>query len=105
MKTFKVYQLKGSDNRDIRFEVSYGKNRKATATQAWTNECYSHVSNITGNDLNDVFQIGNIGPESRIERLDRMASVSCGDIIVDENGKASLVSPFGFTTILEEELV
>lgn len=105
MQTFKVYQLKGSDNRDIRFDVSYGKNREATATQAWIDGRYTHVSNITAPDLDGVFQIGNIGPESYIERLGQMASVSCGDIIVDQDGKASLVAPFGFNTILEEELV
>lgn len=105
MKVFKVYQLKGSENRDIRFDVSYGKYKEATAIQAFSNNAYTHVSNITAPDLNGVFQVGNIGPEEYIERLDRMASVSCGDIIVDEDKHVYLVAPFGFTHLGEEDIM
>lgn len=99
MKKFAIYQLRGSENRDLRFDVGYGKNRTETATEAFAEGRYTHVSNITAPDLDGVFQIGNIGPESYIERLDRMASVSVGDIIVDEDGTTSLVAPFGFDEI------
>ena len=57
---------------------------------------FSHVSNITAVDLNEVFETGNIGPEENIERLAPMFSVSVGDVIVDENDVASVVDSFGF---------
>ena len=57
---------------------------------------YTHVANIEANDLNGVFQIGNIGPEENIERLAPMHSLSVGDVIVDEEGQCNVVAKFGF---------
>lgn len=57
---------------------------------------YTHVANIEANDLNDVFNIGNIGPEQNIERLAGMHSLSVGDIIIDEEGQCNVVAPMGF---------
>ena len=57
---------------------------------------YSPVAEITADSLNQVFDIGNIGPESSIKRLAPMHSVSVGDVIVDAEGHAVYVSTFGF---------
>jgi hypothetical protein len=57
---------------------------------------YSKVAVIEAEDLEQVFTIGNIGPEHRIERLAPMHSVSVGDVVVDSNGLASFVAPLGF---------
>lgn len=57
---------------------------------------YSKVAVIDAEDLEQVFTIGNIGPESKIERLAPMHSVSVGDVVVDSNGFASFVAPLGF---------
>jgi len=57
---------------------------------------YTHVANIEANDLNDVFNIGNIGPEQNIERLAAMHSLSVGDIIIDEEGQCNVVASSGF---------
>lgn len=57
---------------------------------------YTHVANIEASSPNEVFQIGNIGPEENIERLARMHSISVGDVIVDEEGNCSVVAPIGF---------
>ena len=57
---------------------------------------YTHVSNIQADNANEVFEIGNIGPEENIERLTRMSSISVGDIIVDEEGQCIVVAPIGF---------
>jgi hypothetical protein len=55
------------------------------------------VANIDAKDLDECFEIGNIGPEAKIERLSRMASVSVGDILVgSHNGKHYVVKSFGF---------
>lgn len=57
---------------------------------------YTHVANIEASSPNEVFQIGNIGPEENIERLNRMHSISVGDVLVDEEGNCSVVAPIGF---------
>lgn len=62
-------------------------------------EHYSHVANIEATDLEDVFEIGNIGPEEKIGRLDSMHSISVGDIIEDPAGRFFMVDPFGFAEI------
>lgn len=67
------------------------------ADEAMAEGHYTHVANIEANDFNEVFEIGNIGPEQNIERLTRMSSISVGDVIVDEEGNTAVVSPYGFT--------
>lgn len=66
------------------------------ASDAFDAGYYSHVANITAKDYNEVFETGNIGPESNIERLARMSSLSVGDVIVAEDGTVSVVAPMGF---------
>lgn len=61
---------------------------------------YSKVCEIVAEDLNEVFEIGNIGPEDKITRLDRMHSISVGDVIRVEEGPEMgyiyIVKPEGF---------
>ena len=57
---------------------------------------YKPVAVINTTSLGQVFNIGNIGPESKIKRLAPMHSVSVGDVIVDAEGHAVYVSTFGF---------
>jgi hypothetical protein len=60
---------------------------------------YAPVAEINALSLNQVFDIGNIGPESKITRLAPMHSISVGDVIVDEDGHAVYVAPFGFNSL------
>jgi hypothetical protein len=60
------------------------------------NNYYTHVANIEAASANEVFQIGNIGPEENIERLERMHSISVSDVLVDEEGQCIVVAPIGF---------
>jgi hypothetical protein len=63
-------------------------------------DCYDHVATILADDLNHVFEVGNIGPEDRIEHInDRVRSLSVGDIIEDEDGNCSVVDKVGFTPL------
>lgn len=64
---------------------------------------YDVVCEIEAADLDEVFKIGNIGPEDRITRLDKMHSISVGDIIRDDIGRCFVVSPIGFTRLGEKE--
>ena len=61
---------------------------------------YDKVCEIDAEDLNEVFEIGNIGPEDKITRLGRMHSISVGDAIRveegDELGFIYIVKPAGF---------
>lgn len=61
---------------------------------------YQHVCNIDASDLEDVFRIGNVGPEEAIERLAPMHSVSVGDIVVNDIGEAFIVDGFGFEPVV-----
>ena len=60
---------------------------------------YAKVAEIEAKDLEDVFEIGNIGPEHKITRIGRMSSVSVGDIIEDPASVRMVVASFGFDPV------
>lgn len=62
-------------------------------------DMYETVAYIEADSLEGVFNIGNMGPESSIERIRRMHSLSVGDIVIDEDGKWFFVDSFGFGEI------
>jgi hypothetical protein len=66
------------------------------ASDAWDKGYYTHVCNITAENLNQVFETGNIGPEENIERLSKMHSISVADVIIDETGEMVVVASVGF---------
>jgi len=76
-----------------------GDDMATLANTGFQKNYYTHVSNITANDLDEVFRIGNNGDETKIERLADMFSVSVGDVIEDSNGVRNIVARFGFQTI------
>tara|TARA_X000001316_G_C911659_1_gene26836 strand:+ start:404 stop:739 length:336 start_codon:yes stop_codon:yes gene_type:complete len=89
---FKVFQNKGAKDVIEAFDaVIEGK----VAAVFFLNN-YKVVCEIEAVDLNEVFEIGNIGPEEKITRLDRMHSVSVGDVIQDDQNRLFVVSSFGF---------
>ena len=60
---------------------------------------YREVCEIEASDLDEVFKIGNIGPEEKITRLLPMHSISVGDVIMDEKYRCFVVSGSGFTRL------
>ena len=82
---------------------SYLLAQDGDAKIALQNGCYTHVANIVADDINHAFEVGNIGPEDRIERLAQMRSVSVGDVLVDSEG-AWLVMPVGYREVSLEQL-
>jgi hypothetical protein len=60
---------------------------------------YAPVCEIEAADLDDVFDIGNMGPEEHIKKLAPMHSINVGDIIEDETGAQYMVDSFGFKQI------
>lgn len=69
------------------------------AREAWRRGHYDHAANIEATDLENVFHVGNVGPEENITRFGRMHSVSVGDIIVDPDGVRHLVAGIGFEVL------
>lgn len=63
---------------------------------------WAPVATIEADSLDEVFEIGNMGPEERITRLAPMHSISVGDIIVDENGLGYIVRPYGWALITDK---
>jgi len=91
-----------SMKRDIKSDMAFdfrGEKIVDLAEKALYENLYNAVSYIEADSLNEVFQVGNIGPESQITRLDRMASVSVGDLIEDEDGNRHVVANFGFKEV------
>lgn len=100
MKRFAVYQLP-FENPNVR-ELYF-----MSAEQiAEISDEYRMVALVDGKSLDDVFNIGNIGPESKLERIEPMHSVSVGDIIEDlVANKTYVVAKFGFEEINMKENV
>ena len=100
MKRFALFQLPEESKfiRDLYF-------MDANEIAAISDE-YRMVALIDGETLDDVFTIGNMGPESKIERVESMHSVSVGDIIQDViDNKTFVVAKFGFEEIVMKEVV
>ena len=61
---------------------------------------YEEVAAIEANTLDEVFEIGNIGPESKIERFSyadkNMHSISVGDVIRNDKYECYVVGNCGF---------
>ena len=69
-------------------------------------DMYKPVAKIEADSLEQVFEIGNMGPEDRIERLDQMHSVSVGDLVFDPNtGIYHYVDSFGFGELPNEDVM
>lgn len=63
---------------------------------------YEHVADLDVADLNEAFQVGNIGPESKYTRHKPMHSISVGDILVESNDGlyiTSIVASTGFDVL------
>lgn len=62
-------------------------------------DMYEHIADITAMNKNHVFEVGNVGPESLIERMPEthMHSISVGDILVSKrDGATYYVDSMGF---------
>lgn len=59
-------------------------------------DLYRKVAEIEASDLDEVFDIGNVGPEHKITRCLPMSSISVGDIIEAPGGERYVVAPLGF---------
>ena len=94
----KVYQMPSEAIKATQaFPFMYGKD--GLFDLAANIQHYVHVCDVAGDDLNECFEIGNIGPEAFIKRHKPMHSFSVGDIFVKDNGDTFVVANFGFDQI------
>ena len=117
MQKFKLYQIHTTKEEDdlinakghdavpkhlIKCNMNFNDDVVALAKEAFDKDYYSHVSNINAENLEDVFSVGNVGPESQIERFANtdMYSVSVGDIVEDKETKRKfVVASMGFKEV------
>ena len=114
MQKFKLYQIHLTDaevdkvNAEghnsvpkhlTKIDMSFTEEPGSLAKKAMDNNWYTHVSNITAKDIEDVFRVGNIGPEENIERLAPMFSVSVGDVVENETGDQFVCANFGWKEV------
>ena len=100
MKRFALFQLPEESKfiRDLYF--------MSAKEIAEISDEYRMVALVNAKTLDDVFTVGNVGPESKIERVEPMHSVSVGDIIKDViDDKTFVVAKYGFEEINMKESV
>lgn len=100
MSKYTVFQINLSDEqygnnaiRELYFNTTFRPTDKSIAA---ARDLYERVAVIEADSFDGVFQVGNIGPEDKIERKAPMHSVSVGDIICSESGEVVYVDTFGF---------
>lgn len=103
MSNYTVFQINLSDEqydnnaiRELYLNTTFKPTDKAIAA---ARDLYEKVAEIDADSFDDVFRIGNIGPEYKITRYAPMHSLSVGDIILAESGEVVYVDNFGFKTI------
>ena len=108
MPQYKVLQFQLTrDDDNVIAESGWSANPKTKAYadsrfgkfEKWMIPFYDEVCEIDADSLDQVFEVGNIGPEKRITRKAKMHSVSVGDIIVDPACNMYMVAPVGFTKV------
>lgn len=94
----KVYQIKDQEAIFPAVSFTYGMGLSNEFDPVANKDLYVHVANIATSNFNKAFEIGNIGPEGDINRLDSMHSISVGDILVSETEQV-IVAPSGFDKV------
>lgn len=94
----KIYQIKDQEAIYPNCSFTYGMGLSNSFDPIKVKDLYVHVANIATSDFNKAFEIGNIGPEGDINRIDSMHSISVGDILVSETEQV-IVAPSGFDKV------
>lgn len=113
MKTYRVFQILLSEavimtvnggGSHPTFDA-FNRAMMGDVNQALENwDLYEYVADIEAEDLEGVFEVGNIGPEERIYRRgDKMQSVSVGNVIIEPDGRRFMVAPCGFHPVVRSE--
>ena len=95
----KVYQIKDQEAIYPNCSFTYGMGLSNSFDPIKVKDLYVHVADIAGDNFNEAYEYGNIGPESFIKRYDSMHSLSIGDIMIDDKGNQVIVAPCGFDEV------
>jgi len=101
----KVFQISGETAEAIfpKSPFMYGMGDSFTGTDVldlFAKGSYIHVCDLATDDLDEAFEIGNIGPEEKYTRYERMHSVSVGDVLMkDGDPNLYVVAPTGFVNL------
>tara|TARA_B100000212_G_C27178822_1_gene449381 strand:+ start:49 stop:366 length:318 start_codon:yes stop_codon:yes gene_type:complete len=96
--TVQVYQIKDQESLYPAVTFTYGMGLSSSFKPEDHIEKYDHVADIAGDDLNEAFEYGNIGPDVFIKRYGQMHSLSVGDILVNNEG-TFIIAPSGFNKV------
>ena len=101
--TYVIYQMNRNKRKSMDQDKLFNLRFTGDLDFKTFEENYVIVAKIEANDLDDVFEIGNIGPEEKITRSNHpMHSISVGDVIYNEQDKTyTIVKGFGFATLEE----
>lgn len=126
LKTFRIYQVQLTDDQRNELngpnggwdskpefsayaDMSMGSGEGRTADDVVLTAAefglFVHAGNIFANDVAQTFEIGNIGPEGLIKRIDgrNMTSISVGNVVVDErSGEAWMCDTFGWAELTDK---
>lgn len=95
-----VYQIKINAFSPANVRDAYMDAMCGRAARGLAENLYEKVAEIEADDLEQVFDIGNIGPEERITRIGLMSSISVGNIIEDQHNRRFVVADIGFEEIV-----
>ena len=99
--TITVYQMsKEAIEKTGAFPMFYGKDGLFDLDK--NIEHYEKVATLDVDTLDEAFEVGNIGPESKYTRFKPMHSISVGDILVKEDCTAYVVADFGFDEVMTD---
>ena len=83
----------------------FGSGLVSRVTEAMEQGYYDHVMTVDAKNLEDVYAVGNFMDDRYLDKVEvhgQFSSVSVGDVIVDENDFAFVVSMFGFEMLPEK---
>jgi hypothetical protein len=102
----KVYQITDQESIFPNCSFTYGMGISKSFDPIKNLDKFECVATLCTHDLNEAFEIGNIGPEKKMfdlavywkdgMKFNKMHSISVGDILVKENGSVYIVASTGF---------
>lgn len=108
---YDLYQIKAgtsakADDAKVKMMMDFrGENIGEIAKHGLAQGLFTRVATLDVSCLDEAFQVGNIGPEEQITRHGPMASISVGDVLIDEDGTMAVVANFGFEIFGQNEMV
>ena len=102
----KVYQIDNqkffekNKTSSLMYDPDYPQFNNTTVLNAFKNGEYIHVADLDVDTLDEAFEVGNIGPEEKYTRYERMHSVSVGDVLMmEDDPNIYVVAGVGFVMV------